>query len=274
MANQNRLENLFRNRSESEKIMSLFITAGFPEKDKTVSLVRELETAGADAIELGMPFSDPLADGPTIQYASKVALDQGITLDDIMEQVREIRTQSQIPIILMGYINPVLRYGLEPFFKKAAECGVDGVILPDVPPGEMPELEELGEKYNLAPVHLVAPNTPDERMREIDGASRGFVYCVSVAGVTGARDGREVSNSVEKFIRRVRTNVTRNPVLIGFGIRSHDDAQAISAEVDGYIVGSALIDYIRSVYPAEDWITKTGDFVRELKSGEKTEAPS
>ncbi len=262
-----RIQKLFRNREDNSKIMSLFITAGYPDPQNTVTLIHELEASGADIIELGMPFSDPLADGPTIQHASKIALDKGIHLDTIFNMVREVRTRSDIPIILMGYINPVLRYGLEPFFRKAAESGVDGVIIPDVPPGEFPNIDRLCETYSIDPVYLVAPNTTDERMKLIDRASRGFVYCVSVTGVTGARDGAEVSNSVKQFISRVRKNVTRNPVLVGFGIRSHDDAEKISEEVDGYIVGSALIDFIREAYPSEDWISRTGDFVRQLKTG-------
>ncbi len=250
--------------------MSLFITAGYPDPGSTVELVEELEASGADIIELGMPFSDPLADGPTIQYASKVALDQGVNIDSIFEMVRAIRNRSEIPIVLMGYINPVLQYGLQAFFLKASSVGVDGIILPDVPPGEFPEVEALCSDYDIAPVFLVAPNTSEERMRIVDQASRGFVYCVSVTGVTGAREGSEVSLSVGKFIDKVRKNVTQNPILIGFGIRNHQDAMAISGKVDGFIVGSALIDHIRMVYSRPDWIRRTGTFVRHLKYGVKT----
>ncbi len=262
-----RLKKLFENRGSEQKIMSLFITAGYPDPGSTVELIRELESSGADIIELGMPFSDPLADGPTIQHASKIALEKGVHLDIIFDMVSEIRDQSDIPIVLMGYINPVLKYGLEAFFLKASRAGVDGIILPDVPPGEFPEVESLCMKHDIAPIFLVAPNTPEERMRMIDKSSRGFVYCVSVTGVTGARDGSEVSQSVGKFIDKVRNNVKNNPILIGFGIRTHQDAMAISRGVDGFIVGSALIDYIRSVSDQEDWIKKTGDFVRKLKYG-------
>jgi len=267
MSNKGRIEKLFENRVGHEKIMSLFLTAGYPDPADTVTLVMELEASGADILELGMPFSDPLADGPTIQYASKVALEQGVNLDSIFNMVVEIRNRSEIPIVLMGYINPVLKYGVEAFFHKAKASGVDGIILPDVPPGEFPEIDELCVKHGIDPIHLVAPNTSDRRMQEIDSASRGFVYCVSVTGVTGARDGEEVSRSVSGFIQRVRKNVTRNPVLVGFGIRSHADAMAVSRETEGFIVGSALIDYIRSAYPGQGWIKKTGDFVRELKYG-------
>ncbi len=267
MSNKGRIQRLFEKRTGPEKIMSLFLTAGYPDPSETVELVRELEASGADLLELGMPFSDPLADGPTIQYASKVALEQGVNLDSIFDMIVEIRKNSQIPIVLMGYINPVLRYGLEAFFYKAKASDADGIILPDVPPGEFPEIEDLCQKHGIDPIHLVAPNTSDSRMQEIDRASRGFVYCVSVTGVTGTREGDEVSRSVSGFIQRVRKNVTRNPVLVGFGIRSHADAMAVSSETDGFIVGSALIDYIRGIYPGPNWVKKTGDFVRELKYG-------
>ncbi len=269
MSNNGRLQKLFKTRAHDHKIMSLFITAGYPNPGSTVELIMELEASGADIIELGMPFSDPLADGPTIQYASKIALDQGVHMDTIFEMVRQIRIRSNIPIVLMGYINPVLKYGLDAFFLKATETGVDGIILPDVPPGEFPEVESLCLQHGIAPIFLVAPNTSDERMRTIDKSSRGFVYCVSVTGVTGARDGSEISRSITSFIDRVRENVTENPVLIGFGIRSHKDAMAISAGVEGFIVGSALIDYIRSVCEQPGWIKKTGKFVRQLKFGDK-----
>ncbi len=267
MTKYGRLKNLFENKGPEQKIMSLFITAGYPDPGSTVELIKELESSGADIIELGMPFSDPLADGPTIQHASKIALDKGIHMDTIFDMMSEIRDQSDIPIVLMGYINPVLQYGLDAFFLKASKTGVDGIILPDVPPGEFPEVEALCAQYDIAPVFLVAPNTSEERMRIIDKSSRGFVYCVSVTGVTGARDRSEVSQSVSKFIDKVRNNVKNNPILIGFGIRTHQDAMAISRDVDGFIVGSALIDYIRSVSDQADWIKKTGDFVRELKYG-------
>ena len=261
----NRLDQLFSSREPDKKIMSLFITAGFPDEGSTVPLVLELASSGADIIELGMPFSDPLADGPTIQSASKIAIDQGVHIESIFRMVSAIRKKSEIPIVLMGYINPVLHYGLEAFFLNASETGVDGVILPDVPPGEIDDIGILCSKYHISPIYLVAPNTPGDRMVEIDQSSQGFVYCVSVAGVTGVRDRTDIEASVQQFIHRVKENVKKNPVLIGFGIRNHDDAMKISREVDGFIVGSALIDYIASVYPDPDWIKKTGHFIRELK---------
>lgn len=263
---KNRIEQLFEEH-DSSKIMSLFVTAGYPDLDSTVDLILGLEENGAELIELGMPYSDPLADGPTIQYSSEVAIKNGITMKRIFETVRQIREQSEIPIILMGYMNPVLHHGIEQFCSEAKEAGVDGLIIPDIPPEESNLIGEEARKNNLSLVYLVAPNTSDERMRMIDKKSDGFVYCVSVTGVTGARDGEEVAQSVARFIDRVNANVTQNPKMIGFGIRSHEDAERIAAKAEGFIVGSALIDEIREHYPEEGWKEKVFAFVNRLKYG-------
>jgi tryptophan synthase alpha chain len=262
-----RLGRVFKNRKADKRLMSLFITAGYPHPDETVNLVLGFEKSGADIIELGMPFSDPLADGPTIQHSSEVALANGITMDKIFEMVIRIREVSEIPIVLMGYINPVFNYGIERFFKRAAECGADGVILPDVPVEESGYADEYAQRYGVPIICLVAPNTGDERMQLIDQKSNGFVYCVSIAGVTGTRDDSEVSSSVDTFIQRVNRNIKKNPVMIGFGIRNHESAMAISRHVDGFIVGSALIDNIRSHYPKKGWKESLFEFVNDLKHG-------
>lgn len=262
-----RIKNLFDKKADSDKIMSLFITAGYPDLDSTADLVLGLEKNGADLIELGMPFSDPLADGPTIQYASTTAIENGITMNRIFEMVRNIREKSEIPIVLMGYINPVFRYGVEQFCQKAGECGVDGLIIPDAPLEESSILTEHAEAAGLSMIYLVAPNTSGERMERIDQKSSGFVYCISVTGVTGARDGEEVAKSVRKFISRVNSHVRKNPKLVGFGIKNHRDAMLISKEVDGFIVGSALIEVIKKHYPEKDWKRKLFSFVKQLKYG-------
>ncbi len=265
---ENRIDRLFANRMEPEKIMSIFVTAGFPDIQSSAQLVTALSDAGADLIELGMPFSDPLADGPTIQYSSQVAIENGTDLDTTFEIVEQIRENSDVPLVLMGYINPILHYGIERFVENAAKSGVDGLILPDVPPEEADELKAAADQNRLHLIYLVAPNTSDERMQVIDDQSSGFVYCVSVTGVTGARDGESVQQSVKRFIDRVKENITRNPVLIGFGITSHEDAVQISERVQGFVVGSAVINKIRENYPKPEWIMKTADFVQSLKSGE------
>lgn len=270
-AHTNRINNLFESRDasggEDEKLMSLFLTAGYPDLESTVDLILGLEANGAELIELGMPFSDPLADGPTIQHSSTQAIANGITMEKIFGMVRQVRKQSEIPVILMGYINPVLRYGADRFCKDAAEAGVDGLILPDIPVEESGIIKEYADEYGLSLIYLVAPNTSDERMKIIDEASQGFVYCVSVTGVTGARDGEEVARSVNRFIERVNRVITKNPKMIGFGIKSHEDAQNIAREADGFIVGSALIDTIRKNYPEEGWKDRVFEFVKSMKYG-------
>ncbi len=254
-------------RNTDTPVMSMFITAGYPDIESTPELILALEASGADIIELGMPFSDPLADGPTIQYSSEVSIANGTDLDTIFRMVKKVRETSEIPIVLMGYINPILHYGVEDFFKNAAEAGVDGFILPDVPIEESSFVEEYCQKYGMDLIYLVAPNTTDARMQLIDEKSKGFVYCVSITGVTGSRDGDTVVASVQRFIERVKANVRKNPVLVGFGIKSHDDAVRISAGLRGFVVGSALIEQIRKEYPSENWIETVKSFVRQIKSG-------
>lgn len=252
---------------EGRKMMNLFITAGYPTKEDTVELILGYERSGADIIELGMPFSDPLADGPTIQHSSEVALEQGLMMDDIFEMVTEVRKSSDIPIVLMGYINPLMHYGPEQFFHKCAESGVDGLILPDVPVEESGFIKAFSAEYSIPLIYLVAPNSSDARMKLVDEQSGGFVYCVSVTGVTGARKGEEVSDSVKRFIERVNANITRNPVLIGFGISSHEDAMKVAAKADGFVVGSALINHIREHHTDENWKQAHFEFVKRLKYG-------
>lgn len=263
----NSITRLFEDKQADAKIMSLFITAGYPDLDSTVDLILGMDKNGADMIELGMPFSDPLADGPTIQYSSNKAIENGITMERIFEMVRKVKEQSEIPIILMGYVNPVLRFGVEKFCEQASASGVDGLIIPDLPVEESGVIDTEAAEHGLPVIYLVAPNTTDERMKIIDQKSNGFVYCVSVTGVTGARDGEEVSRSVNRFIERVKKNITRCPKMVGFGIKSFEDAQLIAKDMDGFIVGSALIESIRRHYPEEGWKEKVFAFVRALKYG-------
>ncbi|MDX1640780.1 MAG: tryptophan synthase subunit alpha [Balneolaceae bacterium] len=267
IAQKTRIQSLFEEKADDEKVMSLFITAGYPDLDSTVDLILGFEKNGTDLIELGMPFSDPLADGPTVQYASNAAIDNGITMKKIFEMVQEIRKSSEIPLILMGYINPILKYGVDRFCKEAEQSGVDGLIIPDAPVEESSIISQKAQEHHLDLIYLVAPNSTDKRMKMVDDQSSGFVYCVSVTGVTGVREGDEVAKSVERFIDRVKKNIQKNPKLVGFGIKNYQDAQIISKEVDGFIVGSALIDTIRQEYPEEGWREKVLSFVKELKYG-------
>ncbi|MDX1590622.1 MAG: tryptophan synthase subunit alpha [Balneolaceae bacterium] len=268
MKNQtSRIKAVFADKDADDKIMSLFITAGYPDLESTVDLILGFEKNGADLIELGMPFSDPLADGPTIQYASNSAIQNGITMKQIFDMVKQVRKQSEIPIILMGYINPVFRFGVDAFCEEAKKAGVDGLIIPDAPLEESSIISKAAGKNGLDMIYLVAPNSTDERMKKVDAQSSGFVYCVSVTGVTGARSGDEVARSVERFIERVNQNVQNNPKLIGFGIKNHRDANRIAEKADGFIVGSALIETIRENYPESGWKERVFEFVKELKYG-------
>ncbi|MEX0720650.1 MAG: tryptophan synthase subunit alpha [Balneolaceae bacterium] len=263
----NRIQKTFQEKSADSKLMSLFITAGFPDLESTVDLILGFEKNGADIIELGMPFSDPLADGPTIQYSSDIAINNGITIVKIFEMVKEVRKKSGIPIILMGYMNPILRFGVDKFCQQAKAAGVDGLIIPDIPIEEGGMIGEKAKTSNLSLIYLVAPNTSDERMKLADEKSTGFVYCVSVTGVTGAREGEEVSKSVSRFISRVKQNITQNPVMVGFGIKTHKDAIDVTSIADGFIVGSALINNIKENYPEDGWQSQIFSFVHTLKFG-------
>ncbi len=246
----------------NQKALVLFITAGFPEIESTVPQVLELARAGANVIELGMPFSDPLADGPVIQASSQRAISNGITLKLILEQVREIRKHSDIPLVLMGYVNPILHYGERRFFADAANAGVDGIILPEVPLEEADRFLALARQHHLADILLVSPATSDERIRSIDSVSSGFLYCVSITGVTG----RSTIGDIESYVKRVKWNAKHNPVLVGFGITTPDDAQRISRFADGVIVGSALIQRIAQ----EDLRKDVGAWVRQLKEAQQS----
>ncbi len=262
----NRMKRVFE-QAGGKKIMNLFLTAGFPTPEDTAELILGYEKNGADIIELGMPFSDPLADGPTIQYSSEVAIKAGTDIARIFEIVKQVREKSEIPIVLMGYLNPVMHYGIQRFFDDGARAGIDGLILPDVPVEESGIIAEASEKHGIPLIYLVAPNSTDERMKLVDERSGGFVYCVSVTGVTGARKGDEVDQSVKRFIERVNRKITKNPVLIGFGISSHEDAVRISEKADGFVVGSALINNIRENSEHTDWKQRHFRFIHQLKHG-------
>ncbi len=234
----NRLTALLASHGERrKKSLGMFLTAGYPEADSTPGLVRSLEEGGADFIEIGMPFSDPLADGPVIQGSSSAALKNGVTIPRIFEGVRNIRTNSQVPIVLMGYINPILAYGADRFFTDGAAAGVEGVILPELPLEESARYRSDMERSGLVQILLAAPTTPDDRLAAIDAASRGFLYCVSTTGVTGSAG----KGSPDDFLARVRKNARRNPLLVGFGISTPEDARNAARLSDGVIIGSALI---------------------------------
>jgi tryptophan synthase alpha chain len=248
---------LSRLRERHEKALVLFLTAGYPKLDSTVPMVLALIQAGADIIELGMPFSDPLADGPVIQTSSQQAIKNGITLDRILEQVKEIRKHSDVPLVLMGYLNPILHYGEKRFFADAANVGVDGIILPEVPLEESDRFLLLNRKHNLADILFISPATSDERIRNIDKVTSGFLYCVSTTGVTG----RSNIGDIESYVKRVKRIAKSNPVLVGFGIKTPADAKRTAQYADGVIVGSALIQRIAQ----GDTKKKLSSWARQMK---------
>lgn len=252
-------------RKKGGKGLVTFITAGDPDLDTTAEMIRELEAAGADFLELGIPFSDPMADGPTIQLASERALAGGATMPRILETVRGVRQDTQIPIILMGYYNPVFSYGIERFVTDAVAAGVDGLILVDLPPEEAESegLTSLAREKGLDVIFLLAPTSDEGRIGKVVKAGRGFLYYVSVTGVTGAR--KEVSTSLDAEVGRVR-NATGLPLVVGFGISDPDQAGSVAVMGDGVVVGSALVKLFEQ-YRGAELKQKVREFVSGLKAG-------
>jgi tryptophan synthase alpha chain len=234
----NRLDALFKNKKGS--ILSVYFTAGYPQLNDTGTIIKCLADYGADIIEIGMPFSDPLADGPVIQKSNDQALKNGMTLRLLFNQLKNIRKETDIPLLLMGYLNPVIQYGIEEFCIKSAEVGIDGLILPDLPiVVYQEEYKNVVEKHNLSVVFLVAPETSDERVREIDNISRGFVYLVSSSSTTGMKEG--VENKQLEYFKRIRNLGLKNPLLIGFGISNNSTFKRVCEYGNGAIIGSAFI---------------------------------
>ncbi len=239
---KNRINNLFE--TKRNNILSVFYTAGYPEFDDTVRIAIALEKSGVDMVEIGIPFSDPVADGPVIQESNKVALDNGMTLKKLLGQVREIRKSVNLPIILMGYLNPVLQYGFDKFCKEAAESGVDGLILPDMPMDEYQlEYKSIVESNNLCNTFLISPTTSEERIRKIDDATNGFIYAVSSSSITGGKSN--FSNDQKAYFRRLNELGFKNPFLIGFGISNHETFSKACDYGAGAIVGSSFITLLK-----------------------------
>lgn len=240
---QNRITDLFRRKDKN--ILSVFYTAGFPKLDSTVKVGEALQKAGADIIEIGIPYSDPIADGPTIQESNKVALDNGIRLSTILEQVKELRKTVNIPVILMGYVNPVMQYGVEKFARDAASAGVDGVILPDLPmDAYLDEYKPLFNELNISNAFLISPTTSEARIRRIDQETDGFIYAVSASSITGARGA--FADEQRDYFKRLKGLNLKNPYLIGFGISNRETFSEAGQYGSGAIVGSAFINLLRN----------------------------
>lgn len=233
-----------------------YLTVGYPSVEATVQAVRSLVSAGCDIVELGIPFSDPLADGATIQRASHHALQNGVTPRVCLDVAAELRKSVNVPLVFMTYYNPILNYGLEAFCSACREIGVDGFIVPDLPPDEGGELNEAARRHGLDVIYLAAPTSTDERIKLVAESSTGFIYLVSLTGVTGARAALPVE--IEDFVARVR-KVARQPLCIGFGISTPEQAERMARIADGVIVGSKLIDLVEGGDK-----TKLEEFVRGL----------
>ncbi len=246
--------------NSEEKLLSIYFTAGYPAIDDTIRIIQNLEKNGVDMIEIGLPFSDPLADGPTIQESSTTALKNGMTTEKLFEQLKEIRKTVSIPLIIMGYFNPVLQYGVEAFCKKCQEIGIDGLILPDLPLDEYQTVyETIFKKYGLINVFLITPQTSEERIRQIDAASEGFIYMVSSASVTGSKEG--FGDTQKNYFDRIANMNLKNPQIVGFGIKDAETFQAATKNAKGAIIGSAFIKHLTA-----NGTEHISEFIQDLKN--------
>jgi tryptophan synthase alpha chain len=237
-----------RLRERREAALIAYLMAGDPSLAETEQLVLELEGAGADIIELGVPFSDPIADGPVIQQAAERALRSGTSLRTILPMVKQLRTKTQIPLVLMAYYNNIHAFGPERFCREAVAAGIDGLIVPDLPPEESDELLRALEPTGVDPIFLVAPTSTDERLRAVAARARGFIYCVSLTGVTGARAA--LSETLPEYLGRVR-RVTEVPLAVGFGVSRPEHIAALRGHADAAIVASAILD-LMAACPADE----------------------
>jgi len=230
---------------ENKKILSIYFTAGFPQLDDTTSIIKSLENSGVDMIEIGLPFSDPLADGPTIQASSTQALKNGMTTDLLFSQLKNIRESVNIPLIIMGYFNPIFQYGVEEFCKKCQETGIDGLIIPDLPlEVYQDEYQTIFESYGLINVFLITPQTSTARIKQIDEASEGFIYMVSSASVTGGKN--DFSDEQLKYFERINNLQLKSPQIVGFGISNKKTFEQATSHADGAIIGSAFIKFLEN----------------------------
>ncbi|MAZ28103.1 MAG: tryptophan synthase subunit alpha [Cytophagaceae bacterium] len=244
---------------EDKKLLSIYFTAGYPKLDDTVAIIESLEKSGVDMIEIGLPFSDPLADGPTIQASSTAALKNGMTTAKLFDQIKDIRKSVEIPLIIMGYFNPVLQYGVEAFCAKCEEIGIDGLILPDLPLAEYEEhYKAIFEQHNLVNVFLITPQTSDARIKQIDAASNGFIYMVSSASTTGRTSG--FGEEQLNYFERIGSLNLKNPQIVGFGIKDEETFNQATSKAKGAIIGSAFIKHL-----TEEGTGNIDGFVKKIR---------
>jgi len=271
-----RIKELFK--KKPERVLNVYCTAGYPKLNSTIEVIKALHSAGADIIELGMPYSDPLADGPVIQTSGKKALQNGMTITKLFDQLQDFRMLSfrngsnihienvpdtpladgglHVPVILMGYLNPLLQYGFEKFCEKAFEVGIDGLIIPDLPVYEFEhEYKSIVEKYNLDFIFLVTPETPEERIKKLDSLSSGFLYAVSSSSLTGSEKD---FLTIDTYLKRLQAMNLKNPLLVGFGIKDKASFEAVCKHANGAIIGSA---YINALENSTDIETVTKNFL-------------
>lgn len=256
----NRLRNLFQQKEKN--ILSVFCTAGFPELNSIVPILETLQNNGVDLVEIGMPFSDPTADGPVIQYSNTIAINNGMMLKVLFEQIKDIRSKIQIPLILMGYINPAIQYGFDNFLRDAHQCGIDGIIIPDLPMYEYETFyKEMFEQYGLQNIFLVTPQTTEERIRKIDDLTDAFIYIVSSNAITGGNSN--IQQEQENYFQRVKNMQLKNPTLIGFGIKDKQTFDTACEYANGAIIGTAFINAIDKSKNIQQDIDH---FIKKIKS--------
>ncbi|MDA0780320.1 MAG: tryptophan synthase subunit alpha [Bacteroidetes bacterium] len=244
---------------QDKKLLSIYFTAGFPNLNDTVSILKQLEVSGVDMIELGLPFSDPLADGPTIQESSTQALRNGMTTDKLFEQLKDVRKQVSVPLIVMGYFNPMMQYGVERFCQRCQKVGIDGLIVPDLPVDVYHEkYQTLFQQYGLLNMFLITPQTPDERIRFIDEVSDGFIYMVSSAATTGAQSS--FGDAQADYFKRIGNMNLKAKLLVGFGISNAETYEAATAHSKGAIIGSAFIKHLDA-----NGVNSVADFIKQIR---------
>ena len=258
----NKINKLFAERPQDKKFLSLYFCAGCPTLNGTADVILTMQRRGIDFIEVGIPFSDPLADGPVIQSAATTALKNGMNLRTLFAQLREIKDQVQIPLIMMGYLNPILHYGIEAFCKSCVEAGVSGMIIPDLPFKDYQDIvKPIADRYDLRVIMLITPETSEERIRFIDDNTDGFIYMVSSAAITGAQ--KSFDEAKQEYFRRIDAMHLRNPRMIGFGISNRQTLEAAQSNAAGAIIGSKFVTLLNETQNADEALDRLFDALQK-----------